>query len=609
MLKFLALAVLLGSMGMAAALPSPNSASYHIDLAQYFPSPAIEQAQREELLAKIHRFETVRASSLHSPKALRQWLRLRESLCRDLQKHDIYVYLRAETDIADHADASADASLGAALDRVDAATTRTLAGLGPALLQRWMAAVPALARYRYFIDSTVTRAAHATRDENAERFVVRPALTSLAESYRSLRPPPPPPSQGKPTRSADQEAFESKWAPYATNQNAFAAILIPVVRVQDGKARLEGFSGAPEAAYLASGLSPKEVDAVLEAVRASGTYKRYEAVVANAAAHQLGIPLADLHPWDLARADQYQPPPFRFPDAVAVILQAVRPVGPEYSGQFARLFDPASHRVELCTSETCDHTGFSVGYSGSTSGLFYGSYRGDTNSVRATAHEAGHAVHRQFMNEDQPLAVYNDGPHFLSESFAIFNELLLLDHLYRTAPTPAAQAYYLHQFLDDATFQVYGSARETDLEQSIYAGVRDGTVHSASDLDDLTWKVFSRYLAPPALAPEMKVYWAWNRLYFTDPLYDTNYLFAGLLALQYVRRFEKDPQDFARRYTALLKNGYTDTPQVLERRFLGIDLDNADRLVGDAAAVIDQRSTELERLYGACQSPAGCLGP
>lgn len=46
-------------------------------------------------------------------------------------------------------------------------------------------------------------------------------------------------------------------------------------------------------------------------------------------------------------------------------------------------------------------------------------------------------------------------------------------------------------------------------------------------------------------------------------------------------------------------NGFTDTPQMLERKFLGIDLDDADGLVGNAAAMISQRTAELSRLYSA----------
>jgi oligoendopeptidase F len=183
------------------------------------------------------------------------------------------------------------------------------------------------------------------------------------------------------------------------------------------------------------------------------------------------------------------------------------------------------------------------------------------------------------------------------ESVAIFNELLLLDHLYRSAPTPSAKAYYLHKLLDDITFQVYGSARETQLEESIYTGVQAGELRTAADLDTLTLQVFGRYSSSPFLETQMKVYWASNRLYFTDPLYDVNYLFAGLLALEYLHRYEQDPKGFSRRYLAMLKNGFTATPQALERQFLEIDLDDPGALVGNATALISRRAVELGGLY------------
>jgi oligoendopeptidase F len=279
-------------------------------------------------------------------------------------------------------------------------------------------------------------------------------------------------------------------------------------------------------------------------------------------------------------------------------------MGAEYAAQYARLFDPSSGRLEWCRADTCDRAGFSVGYAGVTSGLFYGSYAGDVNSIRAVAHEAAHAVHRQLMAESQPLAVYNDGPKFVFESVAIFNGFLTLDHLYQTAHSAAARAYYLNRFLDDATFEVWGSAKETDLEQSMYAAAERGNLHDAADLDALTLRVFRRYMPQPSLDPRMRVYWAHDRLYFTDPNYDVNYLFAGLLALEYMHRFEGDPRGFPRRYLAFLRNGFTDTPQALERKFLGIDLDDPERLVKDAAELIGRRAGILERLYSAASGAA-----
>lgn len=584
---------------LAAALTTTTAnGTYHMDLSRYFASPAKEQSARVELMKRVNVFVKTPESAVRGATALRAWLVTYDDLTKALQRHDIYVYLRAEEDVNDHADAAADSALGEAIGRIDDTMMRVLAGTGAKALNAEMGKDASLARYRFFITTLLKQSAHDSQDAKAEALLADPALDSLEGSYKRLRPKVAGTSSGEvQTDAAAKAAFEAQWAPYAQRKEALSAILIPIVRLKNGVAKLHNFPDAPGRAYFDAGLSQNLVTKTLDAVRASDSDRRFETVIAQQAARRLNMPIGSMHAWDLALADSYHPAPTPFPDAVRDVLAAVKPMGAGYAGQYDALFSRHNHRVEWCHAETCDPGGFSVGFLGSTSGLFYGAYRGTTDNIRAVAHEAGHAVHRQFMSENQPLAVYNRGPHFLFESFAIFNGFLLEDYLYRTAVTPAQKAYYLHHFLVDATFNVYGSAKETDLEQSIYEGVENGTIHDAADLDALTLKVFARYMPPVALSPAMQTYWAHDTLYFTDPLYDVNYLFAGLLALDYLRQYEKDPAGFSQRYVALLKNGFTGTPQAMLKRFLNIDMTDVSGLVNNATSEIDWRKATLNRLY------------
>ena len=577
----------------AAAL---TASPYTVDLTRYFPNDAAEQADRATLLANVAAFETQTAAGLATPTAFAGWLGTYDRLSKNLQKHDAYVYLRAEANHNDRLDAAADEVLGGALLQLDAAVVGTLGDLGPAALHRLLGEDPELAPYAHFVDDGLMRAAHESKGREAVALLARPALDSLANAYKTLRQhalalaSAPGPASG-------ETKYGAKWTPYLRDEDAFAALLLPLVSLQNGKAKIQGFTGAPEAAYFQAGLSVAEVHAVLAAVKDSDAQTRYQSMVAEAAAKRLHVPSSDVKIWNLDAANNFSPPVVSFPDAVPMILLAERPMGAEYAGQYVRLFDPTAHRVQWCHETQCDDAGFSVGFAGLTSGVFYGNYQGTPESMRAVAHEAGHAVHRQLMSENQPLAVYNRGPKFVFESVAIFNELLFLDHLYRSAPSPAAKAYYLRKWLDDVVFQIYGSAQETDLEESIYAGALAGNVRTASDLDALTLQVFASYQGASFVEPMMKVDWARNRLYFTDPLYDVNYLFAGLLALEYFQQFENDPRGFSQRYLAFLKGGFADTPQALERKTLGIELDDGTRLVDNAASMIKRRTAELSKLY------------
>lgn len=582
--------ILLAAVATASAGPG-----YHLDAARYFfATPAIEQAHRVGLLADVDRFLEQPASSLNTPDALSRWLARYDSLSKRLNRHDLYVYLRAEEDTNDRADETADEVLEAAMARMDSTAETILRQVGAGKLHAYLASDASLASQRYFIESMLARASHLSRCAASCSQLAGPALDNLASSYKSLDNRLTVGDDASKTAAAQ---FAARWDPFVANEESFASLLIPIIDLHQGEARAQGFAGAPAAAYFGDHLAAPEVDRALMAVRQSDGYKRYIEVLATVASRHLHVAPAALHAWDLDRVDTYEPARVPLPDALRLILAAEKPMGAEYVRQYARLFDPASGRLEWCRSATCDKTGFSVGYAGVVSGLFYGSYSGDVNSMRAVAHEAGHAVHREFMAARQRLAVYNDGPKFMFESFAIFNELLFLDHLYRTAPSPAARAYYLNRFLADATFQVWGSAKETDLEESLYAAAARGKLHDARDLDALALQVFAHYMPAPSLDPRMRVYWARDRLYFTDPVYDANYLFAGLLALEYLRRLDENPAAFPARYVRLLENGFTDTPQALEKEFLGIDLEDAGGLVRDAAALIGRRVEILRELY------------
>jgi oligoendopeptidase F len=538
-------------------LGAGSPGQYAIDFGHYFSSPAAEAQTRADVVKAAGAF--VASATPQTAQSLLRWFREYDALLEALQRHDVYVYLRAEQDVNDTLDAKADDLLGNLEDRIADRVVAAAAQLGPARIDR-LVRVPLLAPYRYLLETSLASSAHRLNAVEARsvELTVTPVLDAAAASYKALR------------RSPDS---------IASHQDAYAALLVSIAAARNGVARLRGFPGAADASYFDKSIPPGSVERTLEAVRSSTAYARYRSVAA------------------LAPKPGFTPAPLTVADAIPIILAAEQPMGKEYASAYAALLNPDDHRLEICTAVDCDDTGFSVGFAGIDSGVYFGDYHGSIGNARALAHESGHAVHREFMSRNQPIAAYNEGPHFMFESFAIFNELLFLDHLYQTAPNDAQREYYLNYFLDDATFQVFGSAEETELESAIYRGVDDGTIKTAADFNALTTKVFARYDPAADRDPDTPLYWAHDRLFFTDPLYDVNYLYAGLLALQYFAGFERDPQAFSRQYVALLKNGFNDTPSALEKRFLGINLGDEAGLVANASAFLDARTALLSKLY------------
>jgi oligoendopeptidase F len=584
---------------LAVTVGATSAPTYRVDLTRYFASPAAEAAQRPTLMAELDRFIADSTHPLATPAALLALLRADDRLRREIRLHELYEHLRAAADTEDHAAAAADLALGFAEDRLDAARAHAIRQAGQPALDRFLAIEPALAPWRHLVESDVQLRAAAVANEHAVAVLAKPALESLAKAYGDLRRAALVAGHSASAPADAAAAFHAKWTPWQTNGPAFAALLVPIATIQDGQARLQGYTDAAEAAYASQGLTSPQVHAVLAAVRVSPAWANYTTLVASATARRLGVPPDRVTPWQMEGDGSWHAQPVALPEALERILAAEREVGPAYADQFERLLDPASARVDWCRGPSCDDVGFSVGAPGATSALFYGAYDGGIDSVRAVAHEAAHAVHRQLMSEHQPIAAYQSGPKFIFESFAIFNELLVLDHLQRSATTREDQRGLLRWFIDDAIRQVFGSARETALEEALHADVQAGRARTAADLDARTLAVFADYTPPQQRSEDSRAFWSRNRLYFIDPFYDTNYLFAGLLALAWLRQFEQDPRDFERRYVALLENGFDAPPQAILQRFMHIDLADGAGLVRDANATIVARTAALARLYEA----------
>ena len=557
LLVALALVPLRQAQGDTVEAHGNTTGGYQIDLTQYFASPEAEIQSRKTILKDAEAFAA--SSTPRSAAALLRWLQQYDALLKSLERHDIYVYLRAEEDDRDVTDAKADDTLGQAENSIDGRIVEAARELGAARIAT-LTRSSSLAPYRYLLMHSLAQGAHRLNAAEARSVAVAvtPVLDSAAATYKQLR--------------KSGAAIES-------NQSAYAALLVSIASARNGVAKLRGFDGAAAASYFDKSIDPASVERTLQAVRASSAYANYLTVAAK------------------APKPEFEPARLAISEALPLILAAEQPMGPQYAAAYEQLLDPANRRLELCTAPQCDDAGFSVGFAGLESGVFYGGYDGMVHSVRAVAHESGHAVHREFMSRYQPIAAYNRGPSFMFESFAIFNELLFLNHLYQQAPNDRQRAYYLNYFLDDAAFQVFGSAEETELESAIYRGVDDGTIRTAADLDALATKVFSRYDTLSANSPASQLYWARDRLFFTDPLYDVNYLYAGLLALKYFTDLERDSRTFSAGYVALLRNGFDDSPAALERRFLGIDLSDEQALVANAAGLIGLRTRLLAKLY------------
>ncbi|WP_250627203.1 M3 family metallopeptidase [Pinirhizobacter soli] len=598
---------------LAFASPAVFAQDHRIDGGAYFASPAQEATDRAQLATDIAALPVLDAPT---PTALLDYLHRSEALLSRAQRHGAWLHLQTARDIDDQAAAQASSDVGAERDTLVTRAQQTLRKLGKDGFDRDVAALPELGRYRWLFEGATRNLPHELpegeqkvmddlSDQASTAYWNIYQKTRRATAYGKVLGSHGELDAGKdadalatdPDRNVRQRAWLQREQALAAQGETYASILVGIVGVNDHTARLQNFADAPEAIYFARMFDRADVDATARAVQAQASaLMDYQRLRAAHIGRQLG--LETVHSWDLAvPLAGFTPPAFDYDELRRIIPLALAPLGRDYTEHFRQLLDPANQRTDLATAQgNRVNDSFSIEAPGVPTGLFLGQWKPTLKAASVVAHEGGHALHSQLMNEHGVSPFYNHGSSWMQEGVAILNEMLFYEYLYRHADSPAAKAHYLQAQLDEMTFEIFTSAEEAQLEAGIYDGVVAGKIHGASDMDKLTLETTRRFEIWPSVDPELAHAWIGKRLMFEDPLYLANYLYAGLWATKMFDMATHDPADFQKRYAALMAEGFDASPKVLLNHFFGRDL-APDQLVGDASGVIRRKTAALQALY------------
>ena len=582
------------------------------DLARYyFKSPEAELAARSELESALKPLVNLKGQ-INTGQRLLGALQFYEEVLKLYRRHETYLRLRCSQNRKAPA-CDANAKLGSEVSAATAFLSPEILAIPEAQLQGFQSAEPGLKPYQFALED-IRRDSPHTLPGTEQAFLDRlqpeiadwqydlyeqilagisfgtvqtPAGTLDIARQRNLLA-----SHADPR--IREEAFRRRLDGFASRRDLFAFTLIHTVQAQDALAHLHNYPDAPARKYISMYLKPEQTRALLTSMAQHGdVVKRFEKIRADE--YQLATH-AQLRAWDLAAPLKDLPLPITpLTDAPSIFHQAFAGLGIEYQEAFDALLNPINGRADILPGGAPNRYagGFSTGFAESASMLFIGRYDGTFKDLSVIAHEGGHAAHRGFMSTNGVKPIYANGPSFLFESFAVFNELVLADYFAEHAADPRHRCYYLEQWMRIKGLDAFYGAQDALLEQQLYEGVSKGVVRSADDLDRLTLQVDSQFSTFPANTPELRNRWATLSLMCEDPLYNINYVYGGLLALKYYQLYTADREHFLPRYIALLKNGFNAPPAVLLQQYLNIDLFD-ESLLKDDLALLNRRLDQLE---------------
>jgi len=599
--------------GVVAAQMPPSGQALSADLGRYyFASPQVEVAARADLDSALERLEKFKGH-INTGLQLLHAMQSYEAVLKLYRHHEGYLHLRCSLNRKDAA-CDENEKLGSEASRRTSFLAPQVLAIPEKRLQAFMAASPPLKSYRFAITGIRREAGHvlpAKEQRLLDRF--HPEIAGWQYElydqvlagipFGTVQTPAGPLDvirqrnllASNPDPRVREEAFKLRYNGFASGRDLLAFALIHTVRAQDSLSTANAYQDAPSRKYNGMYLDPAQTRLLLNLMAQHGEIaKRFEKIRAADFERAYGTPM---QAWDLAAPQAgLVLPATPLADAGRIFHDAFAGLGAEYQAAFDALLKSGNGRADILPGGAPNRytSGFSIGFTGSTSMLFFGRYDGTFKDLSVIAHEGGHAVHRTLMTAQNVQPLYADGPSFLFESFAVLNELLLADYLSNHATDPGLQRFYREQWMGIKGLDAFYGARDALLEQQIYDGVSEGRVRGADDLDKLTQQVDEQFSIFPATTPELRNRWAAVSLMYEDPLYDVNYVYGGLLALKYYQLYSSNRAEFVPRYIALLKNGFDAQPVTLLKRFLNIDLLNPSLLTDDLD-LLNTRLNQLER--------------
>jgi oligoendopeptidase F len=597
------------------AIPEELKSRYHFDLPHlFFQDEAAVKAEESKYNSTLGRLTDLKGKATSSAENLLKALQLYDEALVDYIKLDTYWFLRSAINTKDETSDQQTSKLESQFSEKTAFVQTELVTVDKGKLDQFLHKEPKLQKYQFAIESISRNQPHTLSLKEEEILgSIDPSVTGwqfglyrqilsgtrfadIQSGGRTLNVRTQRADiANDPDRQIREQGFLKLYEGYASQRNLYAYALIQTVNAKNTVAHLRNFEDASDQIYFNSFWTKQEVRDLLERVAtAADLYKRYQKLRANYVSKKKLIP--DVAYWDVSGASVENVPRFTITQATDAIEHALTPLGSEYSKELGSLLDPANGRMDIVKGENRKSGGFSKGFPGVPTVFFAGGFEGYYNDVRVLTHESTHAIHRQLMKNNHVLPVYAEGPHFLFESFAIFNELLLPEFLYKQEKDPGRRKYFLEQFFEGKGMALFFVAQDAMLEQAIYDGVTKGEIKNADDLDQLTRKVSGRFSIWNEKYPQLNMRWIAASLLYEDPFYEINYVYGSLLALHYYEIYQKDPEFFVSHYNALLRNGFDAPPSVLLKKFLNIDLNDPQILAGPVQ-ILTEKVNLLEKEY------------
>jgi len=394
-----------------------------------------------------------------------------------------------------------------------------------------------------------------------------------------------------PDRAVRQQVFDAFFRAYGRIESTLGSTLAQRVEAGVVQARLRGHPSAV-AASLADDAIPESVYRTLVAEANAGlpTLHRY----LKLRQRMLKLPdlgYHDIYPDIVAPPRRYSPE-----DAAELTLASVAPLGAAYQQQLRQALGARTMHVYPAPGKSSG--AYQSGVYGQVPLIFL-NHQDTFDSVSTYTHEWGHGMHTLLANGAQPFETAGY-PLFIAEIAAFTHELLLADHVQKTASTREERIFYLGEAIERIRGAFFRQAMFAEFELATHDAVQRGEALSGTRMTRQYCELLRKYHGADAgvmrIDPVVCTEWAYIP-HFHQPFYVYQYATSMAAATHFTQQLLTGSPQARDTYLGILRSGGSRHPVPLLKD-AGLDMDSP-RPYQALARHMERLMDELEALLPA----------
>jgi oligoendopeptidase F len=289
-----------------------------------------------------------------------------------------------------------------------------------------------------------------------------------------------------PNRSDREAVFQAFWGAVNEFRQTFGVQLYANVRSDIFYAHTRHYRSCLESALDKDNIHIQVYLALIENVHNNlDSFHRY----LNLKKRMLGVD-------SLKYSDVYAPAVkdvdlrYSFEQAKQLVLDSVRPLGPDYCAVVRQAFD--NRWIDVYPSPGKRAGAYSNGDAYDVHPYVLLNYNGQYDDVSTLAHELGHAVHSYYSNKNQPYPTA-DYSTFVAEVASTFNEALLINRMLSDIKDDDARLSLLMSYLEGIRQTLFRQAQFAEFELRMHEMAERGQPLTGDALSKVYGDILNRY--------------------------------------------------------------------------------------------------------------------